>query len=150
MLICVDGTGKHDTAEYFTKAQNGFVLQIYGKSVVPGKRYHRGPGATGLGEWAWGKQIPPAVVVAEILQMWSLGDHKIFMTGFSRGAATLINVAALLKKQRKDIEIQAMFLFDAVDRSAELCMTSDIPSNVKSCYHAIRLQDPNRSDDTGS
>lgn len=141
MLICVDGTGRHDTAEYFTKSQNSFVLQIYGTSPVPGRRYHRGPGLTGLGEWAGGKQIPPAALVAEIEQMWKLGNHKIFMTGFSRGGATVINTAALLRRQRKDIVIQAMFLFDAVDRSTELTMTASIPSNVRKCYHAIRADD---------
>ena len=140
MLICVDGTGKRDTAEYFTKMQNSFVLQIYGMSIVPGRRYYRGPDAAGLPYSAGGKQIPPAAVVAEIAQMWSLGDHKLFMTGFSRGGATVIDTAALLQQQRKDIEIEAMFLFDAVDRSVALSKTKSIPSNVKKCYHAIRAE----------
>ena len=47
----------------------------------------------------------------------------------------MIDVAVILKEY--DIKVEAMFLFDAVDRSLRL--SGDvIPNNVEYCYHAFR------------
>jgi hypothetical protein len=40
---------------------------------------------------------------------------------------------------RADIEVEAMFLFDAVNRSVDL-RASAIPDNVRHAYHAVRMK----------
>jgi len=60
---------------------------------------------------------------------------KIFLTGYSRGGATVIDVARRLERQ--GLQVEAMFLFDAVDQSAVL-EGGAIPNNVRICYHAMR------------
>lgn len=62
---------------------------------------------------------------------------KVFLVGWSRGAAACIQVAHDLKRQGGKT-IDAMFLFDAVDQDTST--NSDlnyIPDNVTTCYHAI-------------
>lgn len=61
---------------------------------------------------------------------------KVFLIGWSRGAAACIQVAHNMKSRGKTID--AMFLFDAVDQDTST--NSDlnfIPSSVKNVYHAI-------------
>jgi hypothetical protein len=60
---------------------------------------------------------------------------RIFLVGHSRGGGIVIDVAHLLA--RHHVAVEAMFLFDAVDRSTEL-EGGDIPANVRHCYHAMR------------
>jgi hypothetical protein len=66
------------------------------------------------------------------------------MTGYSRGAAIVINTAAILTDKPHPMpdgqyaQVEAMFLFDAVARSIELPRAQSIPPNVKYCYHAMR------------
>lgn len=62
--------------------------------------------------------------------------ERVFLAGYSRGGATAIRVAQLVP----DRKIEAMYLFDAVDRDP-LIDTSAIPTNVETVFHAIR--DPN-------
>jgi hypothetical protein len=57
------------------------------------------------------------------------------MTGHSRGGAIVIHASRLLQKHA--IPVEALFLFDAVDRSFVL-EAKRIPSNVRFCYHALR------------
>jgi len=63
---------------------------------------------------------------------------KIFLSGFSRGGASVICVAHELKKL--DIPVHAMYIFDAVDRAFVLPdgQTTSIPRNVKQAFHAVR------------
>ncbi len=62
---------------------------------------------------------------------------KVFLVGWSRGAAACIQAAHDLNRQGGK-SIDAMFLFDAVDQDTST--NSDlnfIPGNVKNCYHAM-------------
>lgn len=62
-------------------------------------------------------------------------DQKVLLTGYSRGAAGAVAIAARLN--RASIPVEAMMLFDCVDRhivvDAEI-----IPPNVKYVKHVIR------------
>jgi hypothetical protein len=131
MLICVDGTGVRDDTLYKERAKDGFVRTIFNTSRQPYNRYYRGPDWSGLGE----KLTRPEIAVERIKDFMARGDNKIFMTGFSRGAAIVVNAAAVLK--REGIAVEALFLFDAVDRSPHLDARR-IPDNVKHAYHAVR------------
>jgi hypothetical protein len=152
ILIGVDGTGATDDRAYARDMKDSFVNQIVRNSPIPvaNKKYHRGPDWTGLGikftsasEGLGTKLIRPTALRAEIKQLLGQqpkgkGPCRIFLTGYSRGAAVVINTAALLKQD--GIDVEALFLFDAVQRSFQL-EAKLIPANVKHCYHAIR--DPN-------
>jgi hypothetical protein len=64
-------------------------------------------------------------------------DAPVLLTGYSRGAAAVIGIAARLAKD--GVKIPAMMLFDPVDRSP----TSDaeeIPNNVLVVHQARRIQ----------
>ena len=64
--------------------------------------------------------------------------EKIFLVGWSRGAAACIQVALDLDRAGYEPKIDALFLFDAVDQDGS---TPDflnyIPKNVINVYHAI-------------
>jgi hypothetical protein len=151
MLICVDGTGtgegttgdllfgtKNRTASFALEKAGSFVGMIYYGSHIPNRKYYQGPDLTGMGpNFVW-----PQTVCEQIAQFWGQGDHKIFLTGYSRGAAIVINTAAMLTDRPMPdgtyASVEAMFLFDAVARSADIGRAQVIPSNVRFCYHAIR------------
>jgi hypothetical protein len=61
---------------------------------------------------------------------------RIFLAGYSRGAAGVIHVARLL--QKRGITVYCLLLYDAVNRTFELNDVDTIPSNVQFCYHAVR------------
>ena len=61
--------------------------------------------------------------------------RRLFMTGYSRGGAIVLHAARLLISH--GINVDAMFLFDAVDRNPFM-EAEQIPSNVRHCYHAMR------------
>jgi hypothetical protein len=132
MLIGVDGTGAWGDVQYKKEMQNSFVSQILRGSPVPKKVYFRGPEGAGLL-----KITSPQGLAWGIESLYEKGDKTVFLTGYSRGAATVINAAALLKGK---VPVEALFLFDAVDRSV-LLDAETIPNNVKHCYHAIRSTD---------
>jgi hypothetical protein len=153
MLICIDGTGTdsgtlgdlrygtHNRAANYAQDMVGsFVWTIYFGSHQQNRKYYEGPGVLGTGP----NMIHPSDVCQRISEFWRQGDRQIFMTGYSRGAAICINVAAMLNDESNKMpdgqraQVQAMFLFDAVSRSVELPFSQTIPSNVRYCYHAMR------------
>ncbi|HXP87105.1 MAG TPA: hypothetical protein VN841_20410 [Bryobacteraceae bacterium] len=152
MLICVDGTGtgegtvpdflydtKFRSGNYAEEKAGSFVGQIYYGSHLQNRRYYQGPDLTGTGpNFIW-----PYNLCQQIIEFWRQGDHQIFLTGWSRGAAIVIATAAILADLQpmpdgQIATIEAMFLFDAVARSVELSRAKSIPSNVVYCYHAMR------------
>lgn len=134
MLAAIDGTGPFLDSSYAAKMKNSFVHQIALRAQVPNTIYYRGPDITGSS--ATGNLIPPLAIALDIRRAVQAGDTTVFLTGYSRGGAMAINVAAILADW--NIAIEAMFLFDAVDRSLELS-ASRIPDNVRSVYHAMRM-----------
>ncbi len=66
------------------------------------------------------------------------GQRRLFLAGHSRGAAIIIHVARYL--QSRHIDVEAMFLFDAVARNHTLD-AAVVPNNVRHCYHAMRDPD---------
>jgi hypothetical protein len=65
-------------------------------------------------------------------------DKQLYLGGFSRGGAAIVVIAHLLAE--KNIPIQEMYIFDAVDRSFSMnnSKTGRIPGNVSKAYHAMR------------
>jgi hypothetical protein len=135
MLICVDGTGPTDDDEYAAAMNRSFVMQIAQRSTVPKPttKYFRGPEDAGIT-----KLVHPATIVMQFIKRyWESGDQQIFMTGYSRGGAIVIEVARILYQLNPEMEVEALFLFDPVQR--DLILNAQvIPPNVKHCYVARR------------
>src|SRR5436190_18235527 len=139
MLICVDGTGDMPDGDYAVGMMGSFVGMMYCGSHIQNRKYYRGPDFSGMEP----KMTQPMDLVMQIQQFWRQEkDPKIFMTGYSRGAAIVINTAALLNfipmPDGKLARVEALFLFDAVNRSFDLDTTTYIPASVRWCYHAMR------------
>jgi len=96
--------------------------------------YQRGPSALGLED---ANSMWNAI---NWLQKQSEATPKtrLMLAGYSRGASTVLAVAAKLGAVGKSID--SMFLFDAVSRQV-LLGSSDIVSSVKFCRHAVRTDD---------
>lgn len=133
MLICYDGTGSGSDSKYYSEMQHSFVSMIRDHSRENNTLYFRGPNWTGLDFVMY-----PEGLVSLVKTSYANGDNRVFLTGYSRGGAILIATAHLLK--HCGITVDAMFLFDAVDRSFRLSNTNTecIPSNVTKAYHALR------------
>jgi len=71
---------------------------------------------------------------------FSFPDQKpVNLIGHSRGGLAVIEVARRLKGIDKNLKVNFMGLFDAVDRYIPFD-TDSIPSNVEHVYHAIRSE----------
>lgn len=144
ILIGVDGTGEHaedkydvaTDAKYDAAMKDSFVSRICRATRSLRKKYYRGPDWKGFG----GNLVRPATVSEEVQRLLEQSGQSdpIFLTGYSRGGAIVIHAARLLHKS--GIEVEGMFLFDAVERSIMLKAKS-IPDNVKHCYHAVRKKE---------
>ena len=136
MIVCVDGTGPANDKAYAKEMKNSFVRAIAHSAKDSPRYYGRGPDWTGVGR----KLIRPQYVAETVMSNRSRGSGRVFLTGYSRGAAIVIHAARLLRD--KGVRVDALFLFDAVDRSIML-EASVIPKNVGVAYHALR--DPTTS-----
>lgn len=135
MIFIIDGTGVADDAAYAQEMAGGFCRRLVYKAQG---RYWRGPTLAG-----W-ETADIARAVTEAVMQWKASPQdsgKIFLAGHSRGGAAAIFAAQALAKRHVDIE--AMFLFDAVDRTVNFRSAQAIPANVRYCYHALR--DPSLS-----
>jgi len=111
-----------------------YVWQAFGETRHRCKRYIEGPAAI-----SWSLSSINIRIMANTASTFiRLRRGRIFMVGWSRGAAACIQVALDLKRSGFNRTIEAMFLFDAVDPDGS---TGDflnlIPSNVDRVYHAI-------------
>jgi hypothetical protein len=136
MIFIIDGTGVADNGDYAVEMAGGFCKRLEYKARG---QYWRGPTLSG-----WETTDIAGEVVDAVMQ-WKAapqGTRKLFLAGHSRGGAAAIFVAQALAKN--DVEIEAMFLFDAVDRTVNFRSAQTIPANVRYCYHALR--DPSLAD----
>lgn len=139
----IDGTGPTDNTEYKDGFQNSHVRKLWKKWHTPAAGYLRGPVWHGNGTPAKVKQGLSWVVtkwneqqnIAKSSSALSKKPIRIFLSGYSRGGAAVIELAYELNK--KNIPVHCMMLFDAVDRSP-LENVDMISSNVRMVYHAMR------------
>ncbi len=138
MLFVVDGTGPEDPTEYEREMSGSFCRQLQDKC---GGTYWRGPTLLGNETIHIAKKI-----VEEVVRIRRGPDAgaPIFLAGHSRGGAAVLFAAQDLDDM--GIEVEAMFLYDAVNRTLNNLRfrSSDyIPKNVRFGYHALR--DPSLS-----
>lgn len=145
MIFIIDGTGKADSGAYASEMANGFCKRLERKA---GGHYWRGPTLWGLETINIARNVTDAVI------KWrksAKGNEKLFLAGHSRGGAAAIYAAQDLKARESTIQIEALFLFDAVERVPfsvsgiagapvlpNLRSATVIPGNVLHCYHALR------------
>jgi hypothetical protein len=149
MIYGVDGTGPTDSNEYYAAFRHSFVHRICATGS-PGPRVYF-PGPYNL-DYDDRTDLPvqkryerrycprPYTVAAEIRARHNPA-HKLYLTGYSRGGAIVIAAATILHDW--NIPVDALFLFDAVNRSMRLPDTDFIPPNVRHCYHALRSERAN-------
>lgn len=130
MIFVIDGTGVADHGAYAREMSKGFCQRLTRKAKG---RYWRGPTLSGR------ETVTIAGHVADAIVAWRAragARDKLFLAGHSRGGAAAIFVAQALKARQ--IEVEAMFLFDAVDRTVNFRSAQAVPGNVRHCFHALR------------
>jgi hypothetical protein len=138
LLAGIDGTGTSDDAEYNTEFANSHVRSL--TRIWTWRRhgpafYQRGPGNFGTDT---GKRAHFAAdFLVNYLTMRTAMKQRtgVFLAGYSRGAAAALHACRLL--HRKNIGVDCLMMFDAVDRTNDLDADL-IPANVRVCFHAIR------------
>jgi hypothetical protein len=150
MFVGIDGTGPTDDREYEQSMSKSFVKQLYDElnARQPPAWYHRGPtllsmaafGFGGLtdGSWFTLSQVRDlARMAVKFIQKNADVPGPIVLSGYSRGGAAAIQAARILSKETPELKIDALALFDAVDRDLRADVAT-IPGNVVMAYHAMR------------
>ena len=111
-----------------------YVWKAFQATTQAEKIYEVGPAAI---SWVWN----PVNIrkMANTATNFIQGHQgKLFLIGWSRGAAACIQVALDLNRAGYSKKIDAMFLFDAVDQDGSTPDFLDfLPDNVINVYHAI-------------
>ncbi len=158
MIFGADGTGPFANKRCAAAMRGSFVNPLCGPPRA-GARYWRGPDAidtllSGPAPRVVAEAVryavvpnaarpkvvpagmgPPLIVYPTSKEPLKDLKDKVFLTGYSRGGATVLDAAVILKDY--GIPVEAIFLFDSVTRSPWLS-GAVVPANVKHCYHAIR------------
>lgn len=136
IIVGIDGTGGGTfpgaarNARYDRDFANSFVRRIAGRGD-PNRAYFRGPVTFGGGLMdaiAGGFQFIQSRRDAGV-------SEPILLTGYSRGAAGVVALANRLKRADEDVE--ALLLFDCVDRHIGID-AEVIPNNVGYVMHVVR------------
>jgi hypothetical protein len=135
ILVGIDGT---DGSLKITAARNRQYDKDFASSFV--SRICRGAGSSALylrGPATPGNGLEAAIdaAVAHVTEALLRGPGKVLLTGYSRGGAGVVVVASRLA--RLGIRVEAMMLFDAVDRHAHLDAYAT-PDNVAFVQHVMR------------
>jgi hypothetical protein len=134
ILLGIDGTGELDDHAYGLEMHNSFVSYIVRHSAAHSKTYMRGPAYDGLD---MGMVIGTGYEFVHLHKV-AHPNARVLLTGYSRGAAGVIGVAARLAKD--GVRVDGMVLFDPVDRSPT-CDTDEISTNVLQAYQLRRMAD---------
>ena len=129
----IDGTGVYDDVQYASDFQNSFVQQIFREWDSAARYYRRGPSTDGFSTKSLAERTYEEVLSAYTPKIGRA--KRIFLAGYSRGGAAVIKTSEMLAK--KNIPVDGLFLFDAVDRTHTLG-ADVIPANVRVCFHARR------------
>ena len=151
MFFVIDGTGKSEDPAYSRENFNSFCKGLERRY---GAFYYRGPSMSGLETYSRLKEL------ASLIQRLNRIDPKdpTYLAGHSRGGAAVIALAYAL--EQLEIDVKAMFLYDAVERTLfgpeiargmstaggqrgaralRVPVSLDVvPKNVANCYHAVR------------
>jgi len=136
ILVGIDGTGEEISPgrerdrRYDVAFANSFVKRICAGSPS-NKRYIRGPVALGGG-------LLNGIFEGHtfiLSRRQAIVNEPILLTGYSRGAAGVVDIAKRLQSHK--IDVKAMLLFDCVDMHIGID-AAFIPSNVRHVLHVMR------------
>lgn len=131
MMYVVDGTGPKEPQAYDREMSGGFCKRL---EDLCGARYWRGPSLLGHETVDIAEEVVAAVVRG---RAGAGSPGPLLLAGHSRGGAAVIFAAQALNE--RGIAVDAMFLFDAVDRTLNNFRDAQtVPGNVRHCYHALR------------
>lgn len=134
MILIAEGTRSPLTftdEAHVKEMADGFCRRIFDKTAIRPREYFTGPTFDGLYSWRRSLEMSHAAIAYKLARP----EKKVFLVGYSRGGAACIQAATWLNDL--GLQVDAMFLFDAVDRDVILDC-SRIPGNVVKAYHAIR------------
>jgi hypothetical protein len=110
----VDGTGVRNDKEYERTFENSFVNILFKGWTHGPANYERGPVTleNKPSDWTF---VSAYKTCRHVINNWKAGESAVFLAGYSRGAAAVIEVAKWLKD--KYIPVECLILFDPVDRT---------------------------------
>lgn len=130
MLVAMEGSSPTISGSNNYKY---YVWQAFQETIQPSKTYIEGPAAISM----TGSPVNIRKMANAATEFIKRVQGKRFLVGWSRGAAACIQVAHDMKNYSSP-QIDAMFLFDAVDMDTSTSSNLNlIPSNVVNVYHAI-------------
>lgn len=132
LMIIIDGTGPYSPEQYTRSFRNSFCHQTK-VQLKQDASYYPGPGSAGV---TTGLKACAAFIEIRKFYQTSPADD-IFLMGYSRGGAGVIQTAKWCNLANNPIPIKAMFLLDPVCKDISLD-ADGIPSNVATCYALYR------------
>lgn len=147
IIAGIDGTGPQTNGTYSAHFAHSFVHLIC-RAGKPRTLYRRGPGTASntVVERSLGNALEYSIrMVVDFVraQHAQAPNEPILLTGYSRGAAGVVEVARRLKGgqgilgSHPPIRVRALMLFDCVDRDLYI-HTMRIPDNVGVVKHVMR------------
>lgn len=138
MIICVDGTGSYSDSQYERDMANSFCKQICEQKGLGNSVYFEGPGGFGLS--TRGKANKALEVILDTYQdPRTLRHNPLYLAGYSRGGACVLQIAKWLVDESPGIKIKGLILFDPVNRDLNLNVDGlGAPHNVKTVYAMFR------------
>ena len=114
----VDGTGAWNNKEYDKIFEHSFVRTLYKSWTLGPRNYERGPVTTDFKPADFTYYLAWRTY-SHVLSHWKTdGETAVFLAGYSRGAAAVIEVAKWLKA--RDVPVECLILFDPVDRTNQV------------------------------
>lgn len=136
----VDGTGVWGNGEYDRTFENSNVKVLYNGWTHGPRKYERGPTTE---DWRLdrGTRVSAYRIYNHVVSNWKAyrTDQAVFLAGYSRGAAAVIEVAKWLKGDK--IPVECLILFDPVDRTGQVGLpweNTRIADTVKKVIFAKR------------
>ena len=136
----VDGTGVWNNDKYAKTFEYSFVRILYNSWTAGPRNYERGPVTADnkLSDYTYFSALR---TYRHVLSNWKASGSAVFLAGYSRGGAAVIEVAKWLKN--KGIPVECLILFDPVDRTGQMGLPwkdTPIADTVKTIVYAKRMK----------
>ncbi len=134
----IDGTGVWRDKNYDITFENSHVNTLF-------KEWNEGPPHYERGPVTLDNKISRWTVLAayrtfnKVMKDWKAGEKAVFLAGYSRGGAAVIEIAKWLKAE--NVPVECLILFDPVDRTGQVGMpwrNTPIVDTVKTVIYAQR------------
>jgi hypothetical protein len=113
----IDGTGVWNNDKYAETFEHGFVRTLCRSWTAGPCNYERGP-VTADNKPSNYTYFAALRTYRHVLSNWRAGQSAVFLAGYSRGGAAVIEVAKWLRDKR--IPVECLILFDPVDRTGQV------------------------------